>query len=87
MILKFKIKRLTLNYIVLYCDYIVTKRKEMNTLENKVAILNIASFLTSSGFDELVMELEAHTICEVMIKTDGGYFKLDVAGIDVDSFE
>lgn len=56
-------------------------------MENKVAILNIASFLTSNGFDELVMELESHTICEVMIKTDSGYFKLDVAGIDVDSFE
>lgn len=87
MILKFKIKWLTLNHIVLYCNYRVTKRNEMNTLENKIAILNIASFLTSNGFDDLAMELESQTVCEVTIKTDCGCFRLDVAGIDIESFE
>lgn len=56
-------------------------------MENKIAILNIASFLTSDKFDNLAMDLESQTVCEVTIKTDSGYFKLDVAGIDIDSYE
>lgn len=56
-------------------------------MENKIAILNIASFLTSNRFNELAMELESQTVCEVTIKTDCGCFKLEVAGIDIDSFE
>lgn len=56
-------------------------------MENKVAILNIASFLTSDKFDDLAMELASQTVCEVTIKTDCGCFRLDVAGIDIESFE
>lgn len=56
-------------------------------MENKVAILSIASFLTSDKFDDLAIELASQTVCEVTIKTDCGCFMLEVAGIDIESFE
>lgn len=62
------------------------KRKELNALENKIAILNIASFLNNDEFNKLAMELEAHTLCEVMIKTDCGEFTLEVSDIDLGDF-
>lgn len=55
-------------------------------MDSSVAILKIASFLKNDEFNNLAMELEAHTVCEVMIKTDCGEFTLEVSDIDLGDF-